>query len=76
MMDLSDRHIATQQVMRFFVYDHLPPHLRGLSAMFADLAEQLVGLLDDDPQLTKGLDELWEAKNRFVALAAINGTRD
>lgn len=62
--------------MRFFDYDHLHDDtLRAMSAMFADVAFRLLDLLDDDPELVKGLDKLREAKDRAVALTAVNGIR-
>lgn len=70
-MDLTARHPSTQAVMRFFVYDHLPEHLQAVSRPFTDLAETLLGMLPDDPELTTALRKLWEAKNSAVALASL-----
>lgn len=70
-MDLDSRHPSTQAVMRFFEWHHLPAHLQTISIGFAELAHELVDTLPDDPELTKALDKLREAKDRAVALAAV-----
>lgn len=71
MMDLTGRHPSTIAAMRLFRYDHLPAHLQHVSALFATLAETLVGMLPDDQLLTTALNNLWDAKNRAVMLAVI-----
>lgn len=70
-MDLSSRHPATQAAMRFFARGHLREDLRELSSLFGHLAGELLDRLPDDPELTKALDKLREAKDRAVALAAV-----
>lgn len=70
-MDLSSRHPGTQAAMRFFAWHHLPPHLHEVSRLFDHLAGELLKRLPDDPELTKALDKLREAKDRAVALAAV-----
>jgi hypothetical protein len=71
-MYVADRHPSTIAAMRFFHFDHLPVHLQKVSAPFAELANKLVRDLPDDPELTKALDKLREAKDRAVSLAAIS----
>ena len=68
-MVLSDRHPGTRHIARFFAYRHLPPHLQEISAPCADLAEQMIRALPDDPELTTGLRKLLEAKDCFVRAA-------
>lgn len=63
---MSGRHPATEQLLEFFAYDHLPPHLSAVSKPFADLARSLVDALPDSPELTAGLRKLLEAKDCAV----------
>lgn len=67
---MADRpiHPATAEILRFFEYDHLPPHLQGVSMPFHSLAHQAVLNLDG-PELTAGLRKLLEAKDCFVRAA-------
>jgi len=67
---MSDRptHPATVEILRFFEYGHLPPHLQTISAPVGDLAIQMAAELDG-PELTAGLRKLLEAKDCFVRAA-------
>lgn len=65
-MDTTARHPATVALLRWFEFDHLPPHLQGVSAPFYRLAHETVALLPDDPELTTGLRKLLEAKDCIV----------
>lgn len=68
--DLSDRHPAVRDLMRYFEFGHLPEGpLRTTSAMCADLAWGMVLALPDSPQLTNGLWDLLRAKDCFVRAA-------
>lgn len=69
MIDVSQRHPGTQQIARFFAYDHLPPHLAGVSRILHDTAAEMIELLPDGPELTAGLRKLLEAKDCFVRAA-------
>ena len=66
MIDLTDRHPATQHIMRFFDYEHLDQPRRYYAAECAGLAEDMVEQLPDGPELTAGLRKLLEAKDCFV----------
>lgn len=69
----SGRHPATQQVTRWFDYEHLPAGTpRHVSAMCAAMATELLREIEDGPELTAGLCKLLEAKDCFVR-AAISG---
>lgn len=68
-MDIMYRHPNTQQLMRHFGYEHLPPHLQEVSRACAELAEALVEGLPDGPELSAGLRKLLEAKDCFVRAA-------
>lgn len=55
--------------MRYFVYDHLPEHLRPTSRACHDLAHVMLDAMEDGPELTAGLRKLLEAKDCFVRTA-------
>ncbi|HEY0935900.1 MAG TPA: hypothetical protein VGD91_19440 [Trebonia sp.] len=61
-------HPATAEILRYFAYDHLPPHLQAVSAPVGELAIQMAAELDG-PELTAGLRKLLEAKDCFVRAA-------
>ena len=66
---VRDRHPNTVHIAQYFVYDHLPPHLREVSAESAGLAYLMIKTLPDGPELTAGLRKLLEAKDCFVRAA-------
>lgn len=61
-------HPATEQVFRWFAYEHLPPNLRRVSAQFHDLAEAMAEEFEGS-EVTVGLRKLLEAKDCFVRAA-------
>lgn len=61
-------HPATEALLRFFVYDHLPPTLQGVSRPFGVLANELAQTYDG-PELTACLRKLLEAKDCAVRAA-------
>ncbi len=65
-MDLEGRHPATQQIARYFAFDHLPEPQRSVSATCSALKDAMVEALPDGPELTTGLRKLLEAKDCFV----------
>jgi len=69
MMNLTHRHISTQQIARFFEYEHLPAHLIEVSLVCHELAQQMILTLPDSPELTFGLRQLLLAKDAFVRAA-------
>jgi len=69
-MDVTDRHVATASVGRFFDYEHLSREdMRVISKQCHDLAEAMIRALPDGPELTVGLRKLLEAKDCFVRAA-------
>lgn len=66
MFDVSDRHPGVQQLAKHFVFDHLPEDLQEVSRACSELAEEMVTVLPDGPELTTGLRKLLEAKDCFV----------
>lgn len=70
MKNLDDRHPATVHLARYFAYDHLPTtSMQDISRSCARLAEHMIEMLDDDPELTAGLRKLLEAKDCFFRAA-------
>ncbi|WP_432041402.1 hypothetical protein [Streptomyces cadmiisoli] len=62
-------HPAVAQMLRNFRYDHLPAALQEVSRPFHDLAHRIAETLTG-PEVTKGLDSLWAAKNWAVLAAS------
>lgn len=58
-------HPATEHILQFFVYDHLPPHLQEVSRPFAELAEK-VASGPGNPETSVALRKLLEAKDAAV----------
>lgn len=53
-------------LLQFFDYAHLPPHLQVVSAPFGELATHLQGTLPDNPEKTTAFRKLLEAKDCAV----------
>ena len=69
-LNTEGRHPGTQQIARWFDYEHLThPGARHASVAAADLAEHILTTLPDGPELTAGLRKLLEAKDCFVRAA-------
>jgi hypothetical protein len=62
----AELHPETLDTLRFFEFDHLPPHLQHVSRMCAEVAHTMVEELPDTPQLRVGLRKLLAAKDCFV----------
>ena len=56
----------SNRLLRWFGGDHLPAPLQAVSAMCAELAEQVDTLLPESDEKTAGLRHLLEAKDCFV----------
>ena len=61
-------HPATEELLNYFEYTHLPEHLQKISKPFCTLANQMADELDG-PELTAGLRKLLEAKDCMVRAA-------
>lgn len=61
-------HPATQQLLAFFAYSHLPGHLQAISRPFSELAHYMTERLEG-PELTVGLRKLLESKDCMVRAA-------
>lgn len=64
----------TAEIMPFFEYSHLPPHLQEVSAPFALIANTIVASLPACRERTKALDRLLEAKDCAVR-AKLSGAK-
>ena len=70
MRNLDERHPATREIAQYFAFEHLThPDMRDASRLCHDLAENMITLLPDGPELTAGLRKLLEAKDCFVRQA-------
>jgi len=68
----EDRHPSVTGVLRFLEFEHLGnPAAHALSREFARLAELLLEVLPDDPELSATLRKLREAKDCAVGLVAV-----
>jgi len=59
----------TDHAMQFFAYDHLPQAMQSVSKPFSELAKTMVELLPRNPERTKMLNKLLEAKDCAVRAA-------
>lgn len=62
-------HPATEAILKYFEYDHLPSPLQEVSKPFCELAYNLAHSDLDGPELTAGLRKLLEAKDCCVRAA-------
>jgi hypothetical protein len=67
-VDEEDPHPATEAILAFFAYSHLPEHLQEISKPFHVLAWDMAGRVAG-PELTAGLRKLLEAKDCMVRAA-------
>jgi hypothetical protein len=52
--------------IKYFAFDHLPPHLREIAEPIAGLAFLMEDILPDGPEKSAGMRKLLEAKDCFV----------
>ncbi len=53
-------------LLQFFAYEHLPPHLQAVNKPFGDLARDLATSLPPNAESTTALRRLLEAKDCAV----------
>ena len=53
-------------IMKYFEYKHLPPHLQEVSAPICKLAVEMDNKLEDGAEKAAGLRKLLEAKDCLV----------
>lgn len=66
MMNSKTRNLATQELLQFFTYAHLPAPLQEISEPCGALALRMCEALPESQELTVGLRKLLEAKDCFV----------
>jgi len=59
----------SEPLMQFFVWDHLPSHLRVISQPFGELAQRLVETVPANLERSEALRKLLEAKDCAVRAA-------
>lgn len=59
----------TYPILRFFKYEHLPPHLAAVSRPFSELAHKMAADLPPGAEVSAGLRKLLEAKDCAVRAA-------
>ena len=65
---MPEQHPGVVALLSYFKYDHLPPHLQGVSRPMCEVAHDMAGRLSG-PELTAGLRKLLEAQDCFVRAA-------
>ena len=60
---------ATNTMLKYFRYDHLPEHLQDVSARFAALAHWIHHALPENTETTAAMRKLLEAKDAAVRAA-------
>lgn len=60
-----DANLREEHIMQYFSYDHLPPHLQEVSALFASLAQSIMQL-PRNPERSVALRKLLESKDAAV----------
>ena len=53
-------------IVKYFVYAHLPEHLKVVSKPFSDLADEMLQSIPEGPEKAAGFRKLLEAKDCFV----------
>lgn len=56
-------------IMKYFEYEHLPPHLQDISKPFCELAKQIDINIPDSDEKAAGLRKLLECKDCIVRAA-------
>lgn len=58
--------VPEERMLKWFEYDHLPPHLQEVSKQFGELAKSIESSIDSGPERTVALRKLLEAKDAAV----------
>lgn len=64
--NMENRHPSVQALVKYFDWEHLPPHLQAPSKLVAELLEEILDIVPENPELTAGIRKLLEAKDCFV----------
>jgi hypothetical protein len=65
----KDHDLSAEPIGQFFAYAHLPEHLQAVSALFFNLAEDIVKRCPRNPERTVALRKLLESKDAAVRAA-------
>lgn len=60
------REATKEDMLQWFAFAHLPPHLQAISRTFAEVAIWMATTLPRNPERTAGLRKLVEAKDCAV----------
>ena len=66
MSEIQHETVPPEQIMQFFAYEHLPPHLQEHSRVFSVLAHTIIATVPRNPERTVALRKLLEAKDAAV----------
>ncbi|MCR6649718.1 MAG: hypothetical protein NVV70_16865 [Cellulomonas sp.] len=66
----------TSPILRWFTWDHLPPHLRPCVQRFSELAQDVDANLPDSAEKSVALRKLLEAKDAAVRAAVENHEKE
>lgn len=61
------------RMLKWFKFEHLPEHLKGVSAQFWNVACSVCAMVDPGPERTVALRKLLEAKDAAVRAAVSPG---
>lgn len=64
--EFTDEEVATDHVLRYFHYSHLPSVLQERSKPFCDLARRIIDTTTRNPERTVALRKLLEAKDAAI----------
>lgn len=65
-LEARQKHGASDHILQFFSYSHLPGPLQAISEPFASLAARIVEVTPRNPERTVALRKLLEAKDAAV----------
>lgn len=71
------RHPSVEATVRFFEHEYLPEPLKLVAHKCSVLKDDMLDLIEDDPEFTVGLRKLLEAKDCFVraTVAQVNRSK-
>lgn len=64
--EFNAEQLATDPILRYFHYSHLPPFLQGASKPFCEIARHVIETLPRNAERTVALRKLLEAKDAAV----------
>lgn len=58
--------MTSEEISKYFSYEHLPPHLQNVSRPLCEVARQLHDLVPAGPQKDIAMQKIMEAKDAVV----------